>query len=46
MTSQSLRLSTLSARAMAAGAWGPCTLTGTSEMRKPKPEPVSWPRKS
>ena len=41
MTSQSLRLSTLSARAIAAGASGPCTRTGTKETRKPKPEPVS-----
>ena len=46
MTSQSLRLSTFRARAIAAGAPGPCTLTGTNETWKPKPEPVSWPRKS
>ena len=46
MTSQSLRLSTLSARATAAGASGPWTLTWTNETRKPKPEPVSCPRKS
>ncbi len=37
MTSQSLRLSTLRARAMAAGAWGPCTDTGT--MRDAEAEP-------
>ncbi len=46
MTSQSLRLSAVTARAMEAGAPAPCTVTRTWETRNPNPEPVSWPRKS
>ena len=46
MTSQSLRLSAVSARAIDAAAAGPCTVTGTCETRKPKPDPRSCPRKS
>ena len=46
MTSQSLRLSALSARAMEAAAPAPWTATLTMETRKPNSEPVSWPTKS
>ena len=46
MTSHSLRHKKRSARAMDAGACGPCTVTFTCEMRKPNPEVVNWPRKS
>ena len=39
MTSQSLRLSAVTARAIEDGAAGPCTVTRTCETRNPNPDP-------